>query len=48
MALSTSEDSTGSGSIFPDLNAEDSDDLGPTQIESLCMNCFQNVSQGGG
>lgn len=42
MALSTSEDSTGSGSIFPDLNAEDSDDLGPTQIESLCMNCFQN------
>ncbi|XP_051896037.1 zinc finger protein ZPR1 [Pristis pectinata] len=45
MALSGGEDGEdggGSGPLFPDLSAEDSEDSGPTLIESLCMNCFQN------
>ncbi|XP_069750723.1 zinc finger protein ZPR1 [Narcine bancroftii] len=42
MALSGGEREQESGPIFPDLSAEDSEDFGPTLIESLCMNCFQN------
>lgn len=29
------------GSVFKDINADD-DDWQPTEIESLCMNCYQN------
>lgn len=31
----------GGGSVFKDISAED-DDWQPTEIESLCMNCYQN------
>ncbi|KAM7401709.1 hypothetical protein PAMP_017004 [Pampus punctatissimus] len=37
-----SEDSVrGGGSVFKDISADD-DDWMPTEIESLCMNCYQN------
>ncbi|XP_072885935.1 zinc finger protein ZPR1 [Hemitrygon akajei] len=42
MALNCSQSGRGIGPVFPDLSAEDSEDFGPTQIESLCMNCYQN------
>lgn len=29
--------------VFKDLNAEDADQ-GTTEIESCCMNCYENVS----
>lgn len=31
------------GVMFKDMNA-DEDDAQPTEIESLCMNCYENVS----
>lgn len=31
------------GGVFKDVNAED-EDAQPTEIESLCMNCYENVS----
>ncbi|XP_036956808.1 zinc finger protein ZPR1 [Acanthopagrus latus] len=36
-----SEDSVRGGSLFKDLSA-DNDDWEPTEIESLCMNCYKN------
>lgn len=36
-----SEDSVRGGSLFRDLSA-DNDDWEPTEIESLCMNCYKN------
>ena len=31
------------GGMFKDINAEDEESQ-PTEIESLCMNCYENVS----
>lgn len=31
------------GAVFKDINAEE-EDAQPTEIESLCMNCYENVS----
>lgn len=36
-----SEKNVRGGNVFKDINAED-DDWQPTEIESMCMNCFQN------
>lgn len=36
-----SEDNVRGGSVFKDINADD-EDWQPTEIESLCMNCYQN------
>ncbi|XP_053171866.1 zinc finger protein ZPR1 [Scomber japonicus] len=36
-----SEDNVRGGSVFKDINADD-DDWQPTEIESLCMHCYQN------
>lgn len=35
------EDSVRGGSVFKDISADD-EDWQPTEIESLCMNCYQN------
>lgn len=31
------------GGVFKEINA-DEEDAQPTEIESLCMNCYENVS----
>lgn len=36
-----SEETVRGGSVFKDISADD-DDWQPTEIESLCMNCYQN------
>eukprot|EP00064_Thunnus_orientalis_P011248 superscaffoldBa00001606_g11278 len=36
-----SEDNVRGGSVFKDISADD-EDWQPTEIESLCMNCYQN------
>lgn len=36
-----SEDNVRGGSVFKDINADD-EDWQPTEIESLCMHCYQN------
>uniref|UniRef100_A0A8C6PX31 Zinc finger ZPR1-type domain-containing protein n=1 Tax=Nothobranchius furzeri TaxID=105023 RepID=A0A8C6PX31_NOTFU len=36
-----SEENVRGGSVFKDINADD-EDWQPTEIESLCMNCYQN------
>lgn len=36
-----SEENVRGGGVFRDINAED-EDWQPTEIESLCMNCYQN------
>ncbi|XP_041810939.1 zinc finger protein ZPR1 [Chelmon rostratus] len=36
-----SEENVRGGSLFKDISA-DNEDLEPTEIESMCMNCFQN------
>ncbi|XP_070759207.1 zinc finger protein ZPR1 [Enoplosus armatus] len=36
-----SEENVRGGSVFKEMSADD-DDWQPTEIESLCMNCFQN------
>ncbi|XP_047439111.1 zinc finger protein ZPR1 [Mugil cephalus] len=36
-----SEDNVRGGSLFKDISADD-EDWQPTEIESLCMNCYQN------
>lgn len=41
MSLISEENVRGGGGVFHDINAEDEDSQ-PTEIESLCMNCFQN------
>ncbi|XP_035007459.1 zinc finger protein ZPR1 [Hippoglossus stenolepis] len=38
-----SEESVRGGSVFKDLSADD-EDWQPTEIESLCMNCYENGS----
>ncbi|XP_013871480.1 zinc finger protein ZPR1 [Austrofundulus limnaeus] len=40
MSLISEEDVRGGGSVFRDINADE--DWQPTEIESLCMNCYQN------
>lgn len=37
------EENVRGGSVFKEINADDEDSQ-PTEIESLCMNCYQNVS----
>lgn len=32
------------GSVFKEISADNDEDNQPTEIESLCMNCYQNVS----
>lgn len=39
--------SPATGPLFRPLSAEDEEQQ-PTEIESLCMNCYRNVSQGRG
>ncbi|GAA6216870.1 zinc finger protein ZPR1 [Lates japonicus] len=41
MSVISEENVRGGGSVFKDISAED-DDWQPTEIESLCMNCYQN------
>ncbi|XP_017264067.1 zinc finger protein ZPR1 [Kryptolebias marmoratus] len=41
MSFISEENVRGGGSVFRDINAED-EDWQPTEIESLCMNCYQN------
>lgn len=41
MSFISEENVRGGGGVFRDVNAED-DDWQPTEIESLCMNCYQN------
>uniref|UniRef100_A0A3B4YSU7 ZPR1 zinc finger n=1 Tax=Seriola lalandi dorsalis TaxID=1841481 RepID=A0A3B4YSU7_SERLL len=36
-----SEENVRGGSVFKDISADD-EDWQPTEIESLCMNCYQN------
>ncbi|KAJ8280096.1 hypothetical protein GJAV_G00050490 [Gymnothorax javanicus] len=43
MSVIIEDDVRGGGSIFKEINAED-DDLQPTVMESLCMNCYENGS----
>ena len=33
------------GSVFKEISADNDEDNQPTEIESLCMNCYQNVSK---
>lgn len=35
------------GRLFQPISAEDEEQQ-PTEIESLCMNCYRNVRRGGG
>ena len=37
------EENVRGGAVFRDINADDEDSQ-PTEIESLCMNCYKNVS----
>lgn len=41
--MSVIEEERVRGGVFKDINAED-DDVQPTVIESLCMNCYKNVN----
>ncbi len=41
--MSVIEEERVRGGVFKDINAEDEDQQ-PTVIESLCMNCYENVN----
>ncbi|KAM7422041.1 hypothetical protein PAMA_010227 [Pampus argenteus] len=41
MSVISEDNVRGGGSVFKDISADDDDWL-PTEIESLCMNCYQN------
>ncbi|XP_024126727.1 zinc finger protein ZPR1 [Oryzias melastigma] len=41
MSVISEENVRGGSSVFKDISADD-ENLQPTEIESLCMNCFQN------
>lgn len=41
--MSVIEEEQVRGGVFKDINAEDEDQQ-PTVIESLCMNCYENVN----
>ncbi|KAG9348607.1 hypothetical protein JZ751_002345 [Albula glossodonta] len=43
MSIIEEKDVRGDGPVFKDISAED-DDMQPTVIESLCMNCYENGS----
>lgn len=43
-AIETKKMTTEATPIFPKLNVEEEPELGATEIESMCMNCHENVS----
>ena len=43
MSLIEENDVRGDTAVFKEISAED-DDMQPTIIESLCMNCYENVN----